>query len=134
MIIFTKFHEDWTKIVDSLLMANFWTCLLFTQNLISKIQIFWFFLAFLGCFFWRAFYLTIMLDLKLRKKEVFVNIFKLLRTLGLQRHILAHENRGFYMKFFSYCKISVCNTTLSFTQWGKSDRNESQFFLSADEL
>ena len=28
-IIFTKFHEDWTKIVDFLLMAKFWTCLVF---------------------------------------------------------------------------------------------------------
>ena len=25
-IIFQKFHEDWTKIVDSLLIASFWTC------------------------------------------------------------------------------------------------------------
>ena len=28
VIIFTKFHEDWTKIVDFLLMANFWVCLI----------------------------------------------------------------------------------------------------------
>ena len=33
-IIFNKFHEDWTKIVDFLLMAKFWTCLVFfTQTL-----------------------------------------------------------------------------------------------------
>ena len=29
-IIFTKFHEDWTKIVDFLLMAKFWACLVFS--------------------------------------------------------------------------------------------------------
>ena len=26
MIIFSKFHEDWTKIVDFSLTDNFWTC------------------------------------------------------------------------------------------------------------
>ena len=30
VIIFTKFHKDWTKIVDFLLMANFWTCEVFS--------------------------------------------------------------------------------------------------------
>ena len=29
LIIFTKFHEDRTKIVDFLLMANFWKCPVF---------------------------------------------------------------------------------------------------------
>ena len=29
VIIFTKFHKDWTKIVDFLLMANFWKCPVF---------------------------------------------------------------------------------------------------------
>ena len=29
-IIFTKFHEDWTKVADFLLMANFWTCAVFS--------------------------------------------------------------------------------------------------------
>ena len=29
LIILTKFHEDWTKIVDFLLMANFWVCAVF---------------------------------------------------------------------------------------------------------
>ena len=29
MIIFTKFHKDRTKIVDFLLLAKFWACLLF---------------------------------------------------------------------------------------------------------
>ena len=29
MIIFTKFHKDWSKIVDFLLLAKFWACPLF---------------------------------------------------------------------------------------------------------
>ena len=29
VIIFTNFHKDWTKIVDFLLMTNFWTCPIF---------------------------------------------------------------------------------------------------------
>ena len=29
MIIFTKFHKNWSKIVDFLLLAKFWACLLF---------------------------------------------------------------------------------------------------------
>ena len=29
LILFTKFHEDWTKIVEFLLMANLWTWSLF---------------------------------------------------------------------------------------------------------
>ena len=37
MIIFTKFHKDWTKNVDFLLLANFWMCLIFfTQTLYVK--------------------------------------------------------------------------------------------------
>ena len=31
-MIFLKFHEDRTKIVDFLLMANFWTCLVFISS------------------------------------------------------------------------------------------------------
>ena len=27
--MFTKFHKDWIKIVDFLLMANFWKCAVF---------------------------------------------------------------------------------------------------------
>ena len=35
-VIFTKFHEDWTKIIDFLLVAKFWTCLVFfTQTLVN---------------------------------------------------------------------------------------------------
>ena len=26
MIIFTKFHKDWSKILDFLLFAKFWAC------------------------------------------------------------------------------------------------------------
>ena len=38
-IIFTKFHEDWTKIMDFLPMANFWECLVFfTQSLQSALS------------------------------------------------------------------------------------------------
>ena len=33
VIIFTKFHKDWTKIVDFLLMANFWKCPFFCVRL-----------------------------------------------------------------------------------------------------
>ena len=29
MIIFTKFHKDWTKIVDFLLIIQFWGCTCF---------------------------------------------------------------------------------------------------------
>ena len=32
VIIFTKFHEDRTKIVDFLLMANFWKCPFFASD------------------------------------------------------------------------------------------------------
>ena len=32
LTIFTKFHEDRTKIVDFLLMANFWVCLVFSYS------------------------------------------------------------------------------------------------------
>ena len=32
IITFTKFHEDWTKNVDFLLMANFWTCAVFSYS------------------------------------------------------------------------------------------------------
>ena len=44
VIIFTKFYEDWTKNVDFLLMANFWTwALFFTQTLfhLEVLPIFW---------------------------------------------------------------------------------------------
>ena len=30
--IFIKFHEDWSKIVDFLLMSNFWTCAVFSYS------------------------------------------------------------------------------------------------------
>ena len=37
LIIFTKFHQDWTKSVDFLTTANFWTLLgFFTQTLLSS--------------------------------------------------------------------------------------------------
>ena len=32
MVIFTKFHKDRTKIVDFLLIAKFWACLLFFHS------------------------------------------------------------------------------------------------------
>ena len=35
MIIFTKFHEDRTKNMDFLLMANFWTCLIFFIQILT---------------------------------------------------------------------------------------------------
>ena len=38
MIIFTKFHEDWTKNVDFLLMANFWMCLVFSSDFNSTFR------------------------------------------------------------------------------------------------
>ena len=39
-IIFTKFHEDWRKIVDFLSMANFWTCgIFFYSDLISAFSL-----------------------------------------------------------------------------------------------
>ena len=31
-ILITKFYEDWKKIVDFLLMANFWTCAVFSYS------------------------------------------------------------------------------------------------------
>ena len=38
---FRQFYKDWTKIVDFLLMTNFWTCpVLFTQTLCRKNVIF----------------------------------------------------------------------------------------------
>ena len=39
VIIFTKFHEDRTKIVDFLSMANFWKCpVLFLQTLLYRLD------------------------------------------------------------------------------------------------
>ena len=35
LIIFTKFHEDWTNVVDFSLMANFWTCPIFFPYTLS---------------------------------------------------------------------------------------------------
>ena len=32
VIIFTKFHEDWTKFVDFLFMANIWMCAVFSYS------------------------------------------------------------------------------------------------------
>ena len=37
MIIFTKFQKDWRKIVDFLLLANFWACLLFFCSPLTRI-------------------------------------------------------------------------------------------------
>ena len=34
VIIFIKFHKDWTKNVESSLMANFWTCHVFSSDFI----------------------------------------------------------------------------------------------------
>ena len=36
MIIFTKFRKDRTKIVDFLLLAKFWACLLFFNHPLDK--------------------------------------------------------------------------------------------------
>ena len=42
-ITFTKFHEDWTKIIDFLLLANIWMCLVFfTQTLYGYTYFFFF--------------------------------------------------------------------------------------------
>ena len=37
MNIFTKFHKDWTTIVDFLLIAKFWACLLFFPHPLEDI-------------------------------------------------------------------------------------------------
>ena len=37
--IFTKFHKDWTKIVDLSLMANFWMCPFFCSDFTSKYKV-----------------------------------------------------------------------------------------------
>ena len=41
VIIFTKFHEDRTKIVDFLLMANFWKCPVFFAPDFTWSAVFW---------------------------------------------------------------------------------------------
>ena len=47
MIFFTKFHDDRTKSVDLLLVANFWTCLIFfdpdfiTRTWLRKARLHW---------------------------------------------------------------------------------------------
>ena len=42
-IIFTKFHKDWTKIVEFLSTANFWKCAIFlTQTLFALFWIFFY--------------------------------------------------------------------------------------------
>ena len=38
-IIFTKYHEDWTKNVDFLLMANFLACLVFFAQTLHIVNI-----------------------------------------------------------------------------------------------
>ena len=35
IIVFTNFHEDWTKIVDFLLMANFWMSAVFSYSVFT---------------------------------------------------------------------------------------------------
>ena len=41
VINFTKFHEDWTKIVDFLLRVNFWMCPgFFAQTLLKSIFVY----------------------------------------------------------------------------------------------
>ena len=37
VMIFTKFHEDTTKIVDFLLVANFWVCPIFFPHILELI-------------------------------------------------------------------------------------------------
>ena len=44
-IIFTKFHKDWTKIMDFLLMANFWTCPVFFAQNLPTLMLWWSFFS-----------------------------------------------------------------------------------------